>query len=140
MTKLSDLREKDFIKRVIGRYAKTARPDQFDDCVMIDLEEVCGAKGLPYFIYSIDHPSFIRRGMGDEADHRFYGRWVAAVVCGDVLAMGACPRGFSLDLSVPLDMATEEVEWILSGVRDVLDIYGATFEGGNLDTNALELV
>lgn len=137
---LGELREKEFIKAVIGRYADTAVADRFDDCVTIDLERVCRVAGLPFLVYSLDHPSFIRPGLGLEADHRFYGRWVAACVCGDVLAMGARPRGFALDLAAPLDLDVQAVEWILLGIRDVLDTYGATFEGGNFDANALELV
>ena len=139
-TKLKDQQEKDFIKCVLGQYAVTASADRFEDCVVIDLEELCGVKGLPYLVYSIDHPSFVRRGLGDALDYRFYGRWVAAIVCGDVLAMGARPKGFALDLAVPVDMDDEPVKSIFQGLRDVLDAYGATFEGGNLDANALELV
>ncbi len=138
--RLGDLKEKEFIKQVIGKYATTAAADQFDDCVIVDLEEVCGIKGLPYLVYSLDHPSFIRRSLGSELDHRFYGRWVAAIVCGDVLAMGSRPQGFSLELAAPLDMDSTELEWILQGIREVLEAYGTRFEGGNLDTNNLELV
>lgn len=138
--KLKDLQEKGFIKQTLSRYAKTASPEQFEDCVIIDLERLCGVEGLPYLVYNIDHPSFVRRGLGDEFDHRFYGRWVAAIVCGDVLAMGAKPRGFSLDLAAPLEMDSQAIEWIFQGLHDVLNTYDVTFEGGNLDTNALELV
>src|SRR6185436_10120106 len=79
--KLGEQHEKEFIKAVIGRYADTAAADRFDDCVTIDLEKLCGVAGLPYLVYSMDHPSFIRRGLGPEDEHRFYGRWVAAAVC-----------------------------------------------------------
>jgi thiamine-monophosphate kinase len=138
--KLGDWNEKSFLKQVVSNYARTAATDQFDDCVIIDLEEVCGIEGLPYFVYSIDHPSFVRRGMDPENDHLFYGRWVAAIVCGDVLAMGAQPRGFALDLAAPLDMDVDAIKWILIGIRDVLDKYETTYEGGNIDVNPLETV
>jgi thiamine monophosphate kinase len=107
---LGDLQEKGFIKEVISRYAVTAALDQFDDCVVIDLEQVCDVEGLPYLVYSLDHPSFIRSDLDPELAHRFYGRWVAAIVCGDVLAMGAHPRGFSVDLAAPLDMDSLAVD------------------------------
>jgi thiamine-monophosphate kinase len=137
---LRKLHEKEFIRNTIGKYSTTAKADAFDDCIVIDLAERCEVPGLPCLVYSLDHPSFIRRGRGEQEDHCFYGNWAAAVVCGDVLAMGAQPRGFSMDLAAPLDLSVERVEWILEGVRQVLDVYGAEFEGGNLDSNALEIV
>ena len=72
--------------------------------------------------------------------YKFYGRWVAAIVCGDVLAMGAKPKGFSLDLAAPLDTEVQKIEYILQGIRDVLDRYGVLYEGGNFDVNSLETV
>lgn len=139
--RLRDLEEKTFIRNTLGRFASTAAANGIDDCIVIDPSELFGRDGLPYIVYSIDHPSKIRRRLPDHLEWRFYGRWVAACTAGDVLAMGAQPKGFSLDLAAPLDTDTATIEEIYAGIVDVLEAYGATFEGGNVDANAaLELV
>ena len=137
---LAQYTEKDFLKEFVSKFATTASSSEFDDCIIVDLNELLKRDDLPYFVYSIDHPSFIRRPVDEETMHKFYGRWVTAIVCGDVLAMGARPRGFSLDIAAPLEFEVEKLDFILQGVREVLDIYGAEYEGGNFDVNALEMV
>jgi len=137
---IRELNEKSFLKEVVSKYAITAMTKEFDDCIVIDLDELLGMKNLPYLVYSIDHPSFIKRPVDEELMYKFYGRWVAAIVCGDVLAMGAKPKGFSLDLAAPLNTEVQKIEYILQGIRDVLDRYGVVYEGGNFDVNALETV
>ena len=132
--------EKRFLKEIVSKYATTASSLEFDDCIVIDLGKIIGKKDLPYIVYSMDHPSFIKRSVNDDENYRFYGRWVAAIVCGDVLAMGARPLGFSVDIAAPLEMETKKIELILSGIRDVLDKYGTQYEGGNFDENVLEMV
>ena len=137
---IGELDEKSFLKKVVSKYAVTAMMKEFDDCIVIDLNELLRMKDLPYLVYSIDHPSFIKRPFDEEIMYKFYGRWVAAIVCGDVLAMGAKPKGFSLDLAAPLDTEVQKIEYILQGVREILDSYGVTYEGGNFDVNAMEMV
>ncbi len=137
---LGDFEEKSFLKDVFAKYARTAALQEFDDCILIDLEKLLKTPGLPYLVYSMDHPSFIKRPVSEELKYKFYGRWVAAIVCGDVLAMGAQPLGFSLDMAAPLEMEVQRLEYILQGVNEVLDIYGAVYEGGNFDVNVLETV
>lgn len=139
---LHDFNEKTFLKDIISKYARTASTKEFDDCIIIDLNQLLKADNLPYFVYSIDHPSFIQRPkpIDETTAYRFYGRWVTAIVCGDVLAMGAKPRGFSLDIAAPLSTEVNKLEYILQGVVDVLSRYGTEYEGGNFDTNALEMV
>ncbi len=68
-------------------------------------------------------------------ERRFQGRWIAACTANDVLAMGARPRGFALDLAVPGATDVREVDELCAGITDVLDEYGARFEGGNTDVN-----
>ena len=48
------------------------------------------------------------------------------MTCNDVVAMGARCRGFSLDLSAPLETPIADVTELLSGVNDVLSVYGAS--------------
>ncbi|KJD45530.1 hypothetical protein QD47_11020 [Paenibacillus terrae] len=69
---------------------------------------------------SIDHPSYIKRKLTLEENLKFYGRWAAACTCGDVLAMGATPKGFSLDLSAPLETEVSDIEAIMEGVQQTL--------------------
>lgn len=132
-TSLADYDEKTFIKKVLSRYASTATERAFDDCIIIDLADRLNLDKVPYLVYSMDHPSKIRRTLPEGLEWRFYGRWVAACTCGDVIAMGARPQGFSIDLGISLDTEVSTVEEFYQGVTDVLDHYGANLEGGNLD-------
>lgn len=131
--KLADFEEKTFIRSVLGKFAHTATDQGFDDCIVVDLAELTGLATAPYLVYSMDHPSRIKRPLPSGLDWRFYGRWVAACTCGDVIAMGATPRGFSLDLAVTLQTPVDVVEEFYLGLEDVLDAYGVPMEGGNLD-------
>ncbi|MCP4654909.1 MAG: hypothetical protein GY856_05765 [bacterium] len=140
MTTIGDFGEKDFLHEILGGVADTARREAFDDCVVVDLAELAGVEGLPYLVYSLDHPSFVRHPSKSVSPHRFYGRWLAAVTCNDVVAMGARCRGFALDLAAPLDTGIADLQDLLAGIREVLDHYGASFEGGNFDANVLETV
>ncbi len=141
MSLLKDTSEKAFIKQVLVNYAATAQIELFDDCVVIDPAEIFQISGLPYIVYSLDHPSKIKRPLPKGMEWRFYGRWIAGCTCGDVLAMGAQPRGFSLDLAVPLETSVCVIEDIYAGIQDVTSHYGAKIEGGNLDVNnKLEVV
>lgn len=141
MSLLKDTTEKVFIKQVLARYATTAKTELFDDCIVIDPADIFQIPGLPYIVYSLDHPSKIKRPLPEGMEWRFYGRWIAGCTCGDVLAMGAQPQGFSLDLAVPLDTNASIIEEIYTGIQDVVLHYGAKIEGGNLDiNNKLEIV
>jgi len=140
MTIIGDFSEKEFIREILGTAAKTARREAFDDCVIIDLSEVLGQADLPFLVYSLDHPSFVKHPSKEIPAFRFYGRWLAAVTCNDVVAMGARCRGFSLDLAAPLSTEIGDIRQLILGIRDVLDHYGATYEGGNFDANTLETV
>ena len=138
---LKNFKEKDFIKKVLSKYAITAAKDKFDDCICIDLEELTCFENPYYLVYSLDHPSFIKRkGMSIEEQYRFYGKWAAACTLGDVLAMGATPKGFSWDLSAPLDIEVRNIENMTEGLVGVVSQYGANFEGGNFDAGELETV
>lgn len=139
MMRLSDFGEKSFIREILGKYASTAKVDHFDDCIVVDLATFT-QDNAPYLVYSIDHPSFIKRNISRDENYRFYGRWTAACTCGDVLAMGAMPKGFSLDLAAPLETEIKDIENIMIGINHTLSSYGMTFEGGNFDTNHLETV
>ena len=109
---LKNFNEKTFISQYLSKYASTASYCEFDDCVCIDLEKRLGIKDAPFLVYSIDHPSFIKKKyLNIQDQYRFYGRWAAACTCGDVLAMGTKPLGFSLDLSSPMDI---DVKYIVS--------------------------
>ena len=137
---IGDFREKDFLNDVLGAVASTARREAFDDCVVIDLAEIIGERSLPYLVYSLDHPSFVRHPSPSIPPYRFYGRWLAATTCNDVVAMGARCRGFSLDLAAPLNTMIDDMRELLAGINDVLTDYGATYEGGNFDASSLETV
>src|SRR5215469_4390316 len=103
MTTVRDLGEKAFIAQALSRYALTARADAREDCVVIDASQLLGDDTLPYIVYSMDHPSLPDRPLPEGFEWQYHGRWIAACTCNDVLAMGARPRGFSLDLAVPAD-------------------------------------
>lgn len=135
MLTLSQISEKDFIRETLSKYAHTASVERFEDCVIIDLSEALGLPGLPHVVYNIDHVSRIRRPLSPDVEWRFYGRRIAGVTSSDVLAMGARPRGFSLDLAVPLDTPVGVVEQMYQGISDVLSQYGARMEGGNVDAD-----
>lgn len=137
---LKDWDEKSFIRQVLGRFARTARPAEFDDSVIIDLAEVTGYSDAPFLVYSMDQPSFIPSPNPDLDPFRFYGRWVAGVTCNDVIAMGARCQGFSLALATLPDLETTQIETLLGGITDVLDNCGAAYEGGNIDSGPLNAV
>src|SRR5260370_468999 len=140
MKTIGDLGEKEFLSKILGTVALTAKREMFDDCVVIDLTKLVGVADLPYIVYSLDHPSFIRHALDNVSAHRFYGRWLAAVTCNDVVAMGGRCRGFALDLSAPLSTGIDDIHELISGIREILDDYGAVYEGGNFDASALETV
>jgi thiamine-monophosphate kinase len=133
--RIGDMGEKSFISHVLSRYARTARTEAKEDCVVLDSAQLFGSDDLPFVVYSIDHPSRIDRPLPEGLRWRFYGRWVAGCTCNDVLAMGAQPRGFSLDLAAPPDLDIALVGELYDGITDVLTTYGAVFEGGNVDIN-----
>ena len=124
--------EKSFLKGFISKYAMTAGSTHFDDCVLIDLNNYKNIPD-PLLVYSIDHPSKISRLLPKELEWRFYGRWVAACTCSDVIAMGAKPNGFSMDLTISKDIEDHQLAQIYDGIEDVLKTYDTEFEGGNLD-------
>jgi len=130
-----DIGEKRLIRQVLADYATTARREHIDDCIVIDLSELAGVPGLPYLVYSIDHPGRIDRPVDPGMEWRFRGRWAAACTCNDVLAMGARPRGFALDLAMPGDLPVNAIRGFYEGVRDVLGVYGTALDGGNSDAN-----
>ncbi len=132
---LSDVGEKGLIRTVLADYATTARENQIDDCVVIELSERLGIPGLPNIVYSIDHPGLIDRPLPPNSTWRFRGRWAAACTCNDVIAMGAQPQGFALDLALPKDIAIDDVRDFYQGMTDVLTEYGVVIEGGNIDAN-----
>lgn len=138
--RLKDWTEKNFIRQVMGDFAITAQPDNFDDAVIVDLSRVTANPDAPFLVYSIDQPSFVRSADPAVDPFRFYGRWVAGVTCNDVIAMGAQCRGFSLALGAPPELETEQVQSLLRGIVDVLSHCGAAYEGGNLDSGELATV
>jgi thiamine-monophosphate kinase len=135
MVLVHELGEKELIRTVLSRHVTTAHVDGLEDCVVIDLDRLSDSTGAPLFVYSVDHPSPIDRPLPPRFETRFFGRWLAACTCNDVLAMGARPRGFALDLAVRADTDVEFVTELYAGVEDVLAEYGAAFEGGNVDIN-----
>lgn len=136
--RVQDLDEKDFITSVLSRYADTARYESFEDCVVIELGGT--AADRPVLVLNVDHPSFTRPRFTGPGDYRFYGRWVAAATCSDVICMGVRPIGFAVDLAVPLELPVVSVEAIYDGMAELLTSYGTALRGGNVDANDLELV
>lgn len=137
---LKDWDEKSLIREVFGRFAATARPDKFDDSIIIDLAEVLDWPAAPLLVYSMDQPSFVPPSNPDVDPFRFYGRWIAGVTCNDIIAMGARCKGFSLALATPPDLETTQVETLLGGITDVIDNCEAEYQGGNLDSGQLNAV
>lgn len=138
--RLMDFQEKQFIREVLGPFAKTAAQENFDDAVVIDLADLTGSRDAPFLVYSMDQPSFVRHADESLDPFRFYGRWVAGTTCNDVIAMGGRCRGFSLALAAPLESKIDDVRSLVLGIKDVLDRCGATYEGGNLDSGDLGTV
>lgn len=138
--RLKDWDEKGFIKHVLSAFALTARTDNFNDAVVIDLAPITGQADASYLVYSVDQPSFVHHPDPAIDPFRFYGRWVAGVTCNDVIAMGARCRGFSLALAAPPDLETDRVESLVRGISDVLAHCGASYEGGNIDSGDLGTV
>lgn len=137
---LKDFPEKQFIQEVLGPLATTAAKDDFDDAVVVDLADVTGARDAPFLVYSMDQPSFVRSGDTAIDPYRFYGRWIVGTTCNDVVAMGGRCRGFSLALAAPADSEVADITSLVSGINDALVHYGATYEGGNLDSGRLATV
>ncbi|MDR0999315.1 MAG: hypothetical protein LBL96_00690 [Clostridiales bacterium] len=142
MRKVSEYGEKNFISEVLSRFSKTAAESEKEDCVVIDLATLIkGQVGHQCIVYSIDHPGMIERPLKRELSRfRFYGRWIASCTLGDVIAMGARPKGFALDLAVQNNQAAYEVEEILYGISEVMAAYKCEFQGGNIDNNPLSTV
>lgn len=125
--------EKRFIAGVLGRFADTARAGAFEDCVVIDVGDAA-------LVLNIDHPGRVRGTPTDRAGYEFYGRWIAAAVCSDVISMGVPPLGVVVDLQVSGDTRVDAVEWLYQGMRAQLDSYGAGLAGGNLNAGPLDVV
>jgi thiamin-phosphate kinase len=137
---LMNFREKQFIEEVLGPLAKTASREDFEDAVILDLAELTGLDDAPFLVYSMDQPSFVRHADQSLDAFRFYGRWIAGVTCNDVIAMGGRCRGFSLALAAPPETEVANVRSLVLGINDVLERYGASYEGGNLDSSDLATV
>jgi thiamine-monophosphate kinase len=135
---VGDIPEKTFITEVLSRFAPTAVADQFEDCMILDVGR--GDESRVATVLNVDHPSYTRSSLRDLDDYRFYGRWAAAGVCGDVISMGVRPQGFALDLSLPHTIEVCQVEAVMEGITQVLDRYGARLIGGNVDLSTLEIV
>lgn len=133
---VNHLGEKRFIRELLSRYASTAGADGQDDCMVIDLTKQSFPDRQSLVVYSVDHPSPIQRPLPEGFKWRFFGRWSAACTCNDVLAMGARPQGFSLDLAIPAETRVDVVTDIYDGLTDVLDEYGTVLQGGNVDINS----
>ncbi len=137
---ITELPEKNFIQRILGPMASTAKAENFEDAVIIDLAEVTGQPDAPYLVYSVDQPYFIHHADTSLDPYRFYGRWIAGTTCNDVIAMGGRCRGFSLALAAPPDTDTADVEAIGHGINDVLHRIGSVYEGGNFHNGDLATV
>lgn len=136
MPTVGDLGEKEFIRSVLAKYSSTADAEHLEDCMVIDCSALFDVPGLPAIVYSMDHPSRIDRPLPEDMSWRFWGRWIAACTCNDVIAMGAIPRGLAVDLAVPTETDLTVVTELYEGLHDVLSVYGATLEGGNTDINS----
>lgn len=130
---VADVGEKALIRQVLSRHVDTARLGALEDCIVIDPARALGAAESQLLVYSMDHSSLIDRPLPPRFEWRYHGRWLAACTCNDVLAMGARPRGFSVDLAVRADTRLADIDDLYAGMHDVLDEYGAAFEGGNTD-------
>src|SRR5262249_40047740 len=128
---VGDIGEKGLIQEVLADYAMTAGPDTTEDSIVIDPAIALGTADAPLIVYSMDHAALIDRPMPEGFGWRYHGRWLAACTCNDVLAMGAAPRGMSVDLALPPSVPVSAVRDLYAGIHDVLDVYGAVLEGGN---------
>ncbi|MEU6776583.1 AIR synthase related protein [Streptomyces sp. NPDC046759] len=137
---IAELQEKNFIQRILGPLASTAKAEKFEDAVVIDLVDITGYPDAPYLVYSLDQPYFIHHADTSLDPYRFYGRWIAGTTCNDVIAMGGRCRGFSLALAAPPETDTAHVEAIGHGINDVLRHMGAVYEGGNFHNGDLATV
>jgi thiamine monophosphate kinase len=80
----------------------------------------------------MDHPEPTGIHGIDLSAWKHYGRWSAAVVANDVIAMGARPHGISFDLGLK-GWDDEMLRDWLRGVLEVCSAYGMVYEGGNVN-------
>ena len=125
---LKDWDEKSFITQVLGRFATTARPDDFDDSVIIDLGELTDQPAAPLLVYSMDQPSFVPSPNPDINPFRFNGRWISGRDLQRRNRDGCEMPGFSLALASPPDLETSQIEELLTGITDVLDTGEAAYQ------------
>ncbi|MGD1060793.1 MAG: thiamine-phosphate kinase [Methanomassiliicoccales archaeon] len=124
--KLSDIGEKEAIKRIIAQ--ATEKPSSTnigpgDDAAAIDM-------GLVYLVASTDQvaqSTHFLPGM----THKQMGWTCAAVNFSDVAAMGAKPIGILLSMGLPPNLESALLDEIIEGVLDCCDFVGGELLGGD---------
>ncbi len=124
--KLSDIGEREAIKRIIAQAAEkpsSANIGPGDDAAAIDM-------GLVYLVASTDQvaqSTHFLPGM----THRQMGWTCAAVNYSDVAAMGAKPIGILLSMGLPQDLESRLLDEMIEGVLDCCDFVGGELLGGD---------
>jgi thiamine-monophosphate kinase len=126
MSKLSEIGEKEAVKRIIAEVAAAKDSNNIgpgDDAAAIDL-------GVIYLVASTDtvtQSGHVLPGMTDWQ----IGWMAAAVNYSDIAAMGAHPIGILISLGLPKDLESERLDALIQGVMDCSESVGAELLGGD---------
>jgi thiamine-monophosphate kinase len=126
MSKLSEIGEKEAVKRIIAEVATAKDSNNIgpgDDAAAIDL-------GVIYLVASTDtvtQSGHVLPGMTDWQ----IGWMAAAVNYSDIAAMGARPIGILISMGLPRDTESERLDALIQGVMDCSESVGAELLGGD---------
>jgi thiamine-monophosphate kinase len=133
--KISDIGEKELIKRILKKTAKSDFNSTFldnfsfkslsDDAALIDFGEQYLVATSDMLLKSTHFP--------DEMSYNQIGKKVVTVNVSDLAAMGAKPIGIIISMGLTRDMLLDKFEEMLDGILDMCLEYNMMLIGG--DTN-----
>lgn len=130
MATLGELGEKRIISEVIRKMSvnKQAVIPLHDDAQVFPQEMT---SSLQWVISTDRTPSNLRAFEWGLMSHREYGRYCVVSNVSDVVAMGAKPYGFLLNIAAPRSMKLSDFKEVMNGVSKALDEYSICLMGGD---------
>lgn len=126
MSKLSDIGEKEAVRRIIAEVASAKETQNIgpgDDAAAIDL-------GVIYLVASTDTITQSGHILPGTTDWQI-GWMAAAVNYSDIAAMGAHPTGILISMGLPRDTESARLDAIIQGVIDCSESVGGELLGGD---------
>jgi len=123
MPRLSDLREKETVSRLIDLFDPEGKLMLGDDCAVLDL-------GSEYLLVTTD---ITNRGTHfPEGESEYDMGWYAAGInLSDIAAMGGTPLGMLFALAMPSETPWESASDLAKGIRDCCARYSVPVLGGD---------